>query len=66
MPPTSQDQIRERAYALWEAAGQPHGQDLEFWAMAETELTGQPDAAPKKRSRSRKVPVAAMAATAAK
>lgn len=31
-------QIRDRAYALWEQAGRPEGQDKEFWAMAEAEL----------------------------
>ncbi|MGI4800319.1 MAG: DUF2934 domain-containing protein, partial [Janthinobacterium lividum] len=23
--------IRERAYALWEKEGSPHGRDTEFW-----------------------------------
>jgi hypothetical protein len=31
-------EIAERAYALWGAAGQPAGRDLEFWLQAETEL----------------------------
>jgi len=26
--------IRERAYHLWEAAGKPHGHDVEFWQRA--------------------------------
>lgn len=26
--------IRERAYALWEKEGSPHGRDLEFWERA--------------------------------
>ncbi len=34
----SEMQIRDRAYALWEQAGRPEGQDKEFWAMAEQEL----------------------------
>ncbi len=31
--------IRERAYALWEADGKPHGNDLEYWERAR-ELVG--------------------------
>lgn len=30
--------IRERAYALWEAAGQPEGGDLEFWERARAQV----------------------------
>lgn len=41
MTPYSEMQIRERAYALWEQAGRPEGQDKEFWAMAEAELADQ-------------------------
>lgn len=33
-----EDRIRDRAYALWEAAGRPEGQDKEFWRLAEKEL----------------------------
>lgn len=39
----SEMQIRDRAYALWEAAGRPDGQDKEFWAMAEQELAEHQD-----------------------
>ncbi|BAE50161.1 hypothetical protein amb1357 [Paramagnetospirillum magneticum AMB-1] len=31
--------LRERAYAIWEARGRPHGQDLEHWLLAEMELS---------------------------
>ena len=31
-------QIAERAYALWEGAGYPDGRDEEFWYAAEQEL----------------------------
>jgi hypothetical protein len=31
--------IRERAYAIWEDQGRPHGWHAEHWAMAERELT---------------------------
>lgn len=34
----SADQIRELAYAKWEAAGRPAGDGAEFWLLAESEL----------------------------
>ena len=33
-----EDQIRARAYALWEADGCPVGQDQNYWFKAATEL----------------------------
>jgi hypothetical protein len=30
--------IRERAYAIWEREGRPHGKDLEHWRRAEAEI----------------------------
>ncbi len=33
-------QIRELAYKKWEEAGQPEGQDEEFWVRAERDLFG--------------------------
>ena len=30
--------IAQRAYALWENAGRPHGRALEHWLQAEAEL----------------------------
>ncbi len=33
---TRQQAIRERAYHLWEADGQPEGQELEYWERART------------------------------
>ena len=32
--------VQERAHALWRAAGQPDGRELEFWLQAEQELAG--------------------------
>jgi hypothetical protein len=29
------DEIAERAYAIWEREGRPHGRDLEHWLTAE-------------------------------
>ena len=34
----SAEQIRDLAYAKWEAAGRPAGDGAEFWLMAENEL----------------------------
>ena len=31
--------VTARAHALWRAAGQPEGRELEFWLQAEQELT---------------------------
>jgi hypothetical protein len=33
--------IRTRAYHLWEAAGRPPGDGVNFWLRAERELRGQ-------------------------
>ncbi len=31
--------IRERAYAIWEREGRPHGRDREHWRQAEAEIS---------------------------
>jgi hypothetical protein len=36
--------VRERAHALWEQAGRPHGQDAEHWSQAEREIAAEEDA----------------------
>ncbi|WBV43323.1 DUF2934 domain-containing protein [Pseudoroseomonas cervicalis] len=33
-----EERIRQRAYALWEQAGRPHGQDEAHWHQARSEL----------------------------
>ncbi len=43
-PPTKNgvpdtDAVRARAHALWEQAGQPGGDGVEFWLRAEQELS---------------------------
>ena len=38
MPGTDQERIRDRAYQLWDLAGQPEGREQEFWYDAEREL----------------------------
>lgn len=38
------DQIRERAYQLWQADGCPEGLALDYWLRAEADLAGEGDA----------------------
>ena len=35
----SQQEIGDRAYQKWEAAGKPSGKDLKFWLEAQHELS---------------------------
>lgn len=35
------DNIRERAYYIWESSGRSHGQDLDHWLIAEMENKGR-------------------------
>lgn len=37
--------IRDRAYAIWQAEGEPQGRDREHWEQAKRELAQQDDAA---------------------
>ncbi|HYT07521.1 MAG TPA: DUF2934 domain-containing protein [Rugosimonospora sp.] len=39
----SEEQIRRRAYELYEARGRGDGHDLEDWLEAEAEITGRTD-----------------------
>ncbi len=40
---TDRDQeIRNRAYYLWEKAGRPAGHEHDFWAQAAREIEGDP------------------------
>lgn len=34
-------QIERRAYEIWEAGGSRHGEDIEHWLQAETEVLKQ-------------------------
>ncbi|MGY8681212.1 DUF2934 domain-containing protein [Bradyrhizobium sp. UFLA05-153] len=38
MPQADSDEIRARAYKLWEEAGKPEGRIDEFWYEAEQQL----------------------------
>ncbi len=37
----TEDEIRYRAFALWQARGRPEGYEAEFWLQAERELKGE-------------------------
>ena len=37
----SEDQVRRRAYELWEQRGRQHGRDADDWFRAESELRGK-------------------------
>lgn len=39
-----ENKVRDRAYALWQAEGEPHGRDRDHWTQAELEL-GDDDSA---------------------
>lgn len=39
MPTERIDEIRERAYCLWQADGSPDGRDMDYWLRAERDLT---------------------------
>jgi len=41
MPGLSEEDIRLRAYKLWEAAGKPHGKMDTFWYEAERQLLAE-------------------------
>ncbi len=43
MTQPTDEQIRTRAYFLWEADGCPQGKDWEYWMMAQGDLTSATD-----------------------
>lgn len=53
MNTTREEQLRQRAYRIWESEGRPDGMEAQHWARAERELAAEePDAAaPHARSR---------------
>ncbi|HWV21308.1 MAG TPA: DUF2934 domain-containing protein [Devosia sp.] len=38
MPHVEEHKVRDRAYQLWDEAGQPQDREQEFWYQAEQEL----------------------------
>jgi hypothetical protein len=41
-PASNEEAIRSRAYSLWEEAGHPDSDGVEFWLRAERELKKNP------------------------
>jgi hypothetical protein len=62
MTPQQSEQVRQRAFSLWEAAGRPHGHDLDHWLQAEREIDGEkkPAKAAKPRKAAAKSPLAGL------
>jgi hypothetical protein len=49
--------IRQRAYAIWEAEGRPHGREWDHWLRAAEELgETAPPARPRRATQVRKTP----------
>ncbi|EJC84229.1 Protein of unknown function (DUF2934) [Rhizobium leguminosarum bv. trifolii WSM2297] len=38
---SDEEQLRRRAYAIWERQGCPNGKDIEIWELAVKEMNGQ-------------------------
>jgi hypothetical protein len=38
----NEEEVRERAYLLWEEAGRPEGDGVDFWVQAEQQLLESP------------------------
>lgn len=50
--------IRERAHAIWEGQGRPHGADREHWEQATKEIDAESELPVKKAARSAAKPKA--------
>jgi hypothetical protein len=53
-----EEQLRQRAYGIWQSEGEPHGRDRDHWEQAERELidtaSEEPVAAAKPNPRRKK------------
>jgi hypothetical protein len=56
-----QHRIRQRAHAIWESHGHPHGSDREHWEQATREIDAEDAAAKKKPAPAAAKPKAAAA-----
>ena len=50
MAQPTEEQIRKRAFELWEQAGKPEGRDDEFWDQAQRELDCEERGDPNQRA----------------
>ena len=46
MPEPNKQEIKARAYKLWEQAGRPEDREAEFWQLAEQELRNEDRSSP--------------------
>jgi len=60
-----QHRIRQRAHAIWESHGHPHGSDREHWEQATREIDAEDAAAKKKPAPAAAKPKAVAAPKAA-
>lgn len=51
MTEDKQHRIRQRAHAIWESRGHPHGHDRDHWEQATREIDAEDAAAKKKPAR---------------
>lgn len=61
-----EQQVRERAYLIWEREGRPSGRDHEHWTMAEREIRAEEKAPPAESPPAAKAAPVKRAASAAK
>lgn len=61
-----QHRIRQRAHAIWERHGHPHGADREHWHQATQEIDAEDAAAAKKPARAAKAKTNSAASAPAK
>ena len=46
MPEPTEQEIKARAYQIWERHGRPESRDEEFWQLAEQELRNEDKSSP--------------------
>ncbi len=63
---SQQNEIKDLAYRLWDEAGRPEGQDMEFWLQAEASLAKPAPAAKSKVAAKPKAPAKPKAAATPK
>jgi hypothetical protein len=45
-PGSAEEEIKKRAYEIWERHGRPKGKEDEFWQQAEQELQNEDNSSP--------------------
>ena len=48
------DQIREKAYLMWQEEGEPHGSAMDYWLKAEEALKAAPAKKPARKTAAKK------------